>query len=60
MSDLMMKELQRSLPEAVSTRLMEEANFLKSVFALDETQAGLVERALFRGAGIMREGAERC
>ncbi len=47
-----LKELQQSLPEAVSTRLMEEANFLKTTFALDETQAATVERALFMGAGL--------
>jgi len=55
MQDL--KEIQSSLPEAVKTRLMEEAAFLKTVFKLDETQAATVERALFMGAAIMKEGA---
>lgn len=54
MQDL--KEIQSSLPEAVGKRLMEEAAFLKGTFGLDETQAAVVERALFMGADIAIKG----
>jgi len=38
---------------------MEESKYLTSVFSLDETQAALVERALFMGAWIVtKEGVQ--
>lgn len=56
MSDL--KEIQSLLPEAVSKRLIEEAEFIKGTFGLDAAQAGIVERALFMGATVMKEAAD--
>lgn len=55
-----LKELQQSLPVEVSTRLMEESKYLAGIFKLDETQAALVERALFRGAAIFMEELKPC
>ena len=48
------------MPETVCTKLIDESKYLTGIFKLDETQAALVERALFRGAGILKEEMESC